>query len=308
MKISDAKNIPIDDFLESLGHACTKEVGGRKWYKRPYGNENTASFVLSVDKNAWYDHGEGVGGNILDLAIKYANIAGISEALKFIENTVGSGYIIPTIRQELKAMEPELPYYDLIGATDFNIYSGGALSRNAQYLNSRGIDPKAAAPYLKDIRFVARASSKKSYSGLGMQNNSGGFEVRRAGDWAKTSVGSKDVSAFFADRDHAPWLAFYSMIDFCSFITIDQPPIGTYNYLVINGDGLVGKAQEFIRNIPVGTMIHYPHRDISGQKAFHKLLDYMTTLGWSGADRAHLYEGFKDLAEAQEKKLRIYKK
>ncbi|MCE6993122.1 hypothetical protein [Dyadobacter sp. CY323] len=334
MNIKDAKSIPLDEFLENLGQVCVKESYGRKWYKAPWREEKTASFVLTRDKQAWFDHAIGAGGNIIDLALKYANLDGIPEALKFIENTVGSGYTIPTIRQELKPVEPELPYYDLISANDFNIYSGRSLSKNAQYLTSRGIDPKAVAPYLKDVKFTGRADRKKSYSGFGMQNNSGGFEVRRAGDWAKTSVGHKDVSVFLADRDFAPWHTFYSMIDFCTFLTIDKPPIGTYNYLIVNGDAMIGRAAEgnkpeiighaerFIETIPPGTMIHYPHDDSwkngiktdlpieknSGLRAFNRLLDFVTHLGWGGGDMAYKYDGFKDWNEKREKDLGLDRK
>lgn len=308
MNITDAKSIPLDEFLENLGHTCTKEAGGRKWYRSPYRDEKTPSFVLSRDKHAWYDHGEGAGGNILDLAIKYANLDGISEALKFIEKTVGTGYTIPTIRQELKPVQPDLPYYTLIDQSEFQIYSGRALSKNAQYLVSRGIDPKAAAPYLKAVRFTQRDGGKKVYSGFGLPNIAGGFEVRRAGDWAKTSVGHKDVSAFSADRENAPWHCFYSMIDFCTFLTIDKPPVGAYNYLIVNGDGLIEKAEQFLEPLDPGFMIHYPHSDPSGQKAYARLLQFTVDNGWSGGDRAHIYEGFKDWTEAREKALGLDRK
>ncbi|MCF0075479.1 hypothetical protein LZD49_33685 [Dyadobacter sp. CY261] len=198
------------------------------------------------------------------------------------------------------------PYYTLVHKNSFEVYSGRSVSKAGQYLLSRGIDPKAVAPYLHDVTFSDKGGKPKK--GFGIENVSGGFEIRRAGDWAKIAVGHKDVSVFLASRDHAPWHTFYSMIDFCTFLCLDKPPIGTYNYLIVNGDGLVEKAEKVIESLPVGTMIHYPHSDLSGQKAYQRLLQFATDLGWGGGDRAHLYEGFKDWTEKRENELGLDRK
>lgn len=49
--------------------------------------------------------------------------------------------------------------------------------------------------------------------------------------------------------------------------------------------------------------MHYPHTDESGQRAYHKLVDFLTGHGWMGGDKAYLYPGFKDWTEAREQQL-----
>ncbi len=93
MKTQDAKQIPLSQFLTALGHAPVKEVHGEKWYISPFRQEATASFKLSADQRAWYDHGRGHGGNILDLTMQLFNVS-LVDALREIERLVGS----PTIR------------------------------------------------------------------------------------------------------------------------------------------------------------------------------------------------------------------
>lgn len=184
----------------------------------------------------------------------------------------------------------------------FAVYGrGSSLTQSALYLGTRGVNAERAAPYLEDVTFAGQ-DGKKRY-GFGMPNVSGGYEIRRYGDWQKRSVGTKDVTMFKADRQAAPWHTFYSLIDFCTFLTVDKPPVGAYNFLIINSDSLVDKAILYLDSIPAGFMIHYPHADESGQRAYHKLVDFLVGQGWSCGDKAYLYSGFKDWTEAREKQL-----
>lgn len=318
MRIDQAKNIRIDDFLENLGYVCDKETAGRKWFR--FREERTASFVVSKDGGAFFDHGTGEHGNIIDVAKAAAKTDSVSEALKFIENTVGSDYSF-TIRQVLP-VQPTEPYYSIVYDAEFSIYKGRVLSQAAIYLKDRrGISPEAFYPYLRDVFHKSFDIQKRPFYGFGLPNVAGGFECRTyfQGQWHKRSIGPKNVSAFYADREHAPWHCFYSMMDFGTFLTIDKPPRGAYNYLIINGDGLVGHsetlekpevmglAETFIETLPAGHMIHYPHNDASGQRAYHRILEVTVGNGWGGGDRAHLYEPAKDWTEKREKELGLDK-
>lgn len=309
MNISEAKSIRLDDFLENLGYVCAKETPSGKWYKSPFRDERTASFKLTRDGMAFYDHAEGRGGNIIDLAKRLGETDNVSEALKFIENTVGSGYSFQ-VRQTLP-VQPAEPYYSIVYDAEFSIYKGRYMSQAALYLKERrGISPEAFYPYLRDVFHVSKPEQKKPFYAFGLPNIAGGFETRTFfhGAWHKRTIGQKDITAFKADSDHAPWFCFYSMMDFGTFLTVDKPPRGAYSYLIINGDGLVSKAEDFIASLYAGgTMFHYPHNDQSGQKAYHRILDALTDRGWGGGDRAFTYEGFKDLTEKREKELGLDK-
>jgi hypothetical protein len=298
MNIEQAKTIRIDEFLENLGYICAKETGARKWYK--FRDEKTASFVVSKDGMAWYDHGDGIGGNIIDVAKIAANSDSVSEALKFIENTVGSSYSF-TIRQTIP-VQPAEPYYSVVYDADFSIYKGRYLSPAALYLKERrGISPEAVYPYFRDVFHISSQQQKKPFYAFGIPNISGGFEGRTFfhGQWHKRTIGNKDVSVFTTEKENAPWQCFYSMMDFSTFLTkYDAEKRGDNNYLILNGDGMIDNARAYLETRPPGYMIHYPHNDESGKKAYQRMLDdVLIPLGWDGGEGSYLYEGSKDWNE-----------
>ena len=327
MDIKTAKAIPIDELLQRLGYEVAKTASGCKWYRSPTRIEKTPSFKLTPDAAGWFDHGTGEGGNILDLAYQLktglpaAKLDGeqVKVALAFIENVVGAtpSFERLPIRPSLPGT-PQAPAYSVIRHQPFSAYGrSSSLSKAALYLGSRGINAERVAPYLEEVTY-AGSDGQERY-GFGMTNVSGGFELRRQGDWAKTAVGRKDVTIFNAARAVAPWHAFYSMIDFCTFLSVDKPPVGAYNYLIINSDSLVGKAMAYLEGLPAGFMVHYPHDDLalirkinpslaatmrnSGLEAYHKLLDFLSAQGWISGNKSYLYTGFKDWTEAREQQL-----
>lgn len=68
MNIEDVKQIPIADYLHSLGYSPVKQQGNGLWYKSPLREEHEPSFKVNTDRNLWYDFGAGKGGNIIALA------------------------------------------------------------------------------------------------------------------------------------------------------------------------------------------------------------------------------------------------
>lgn len=307
MNIEQAKSIRIDDFLENIGYICDKETAGRKWFR--FRDEKTASFVVSKDGMAWYDHGDGIGGNIIDVAKIAAKADSVSEALKYIEKHVDyAKYSIPTIRQILP-VQPSEPYYRIVYDTEFSIYGYRGLTPAAAYLKARrGISPEAFYPYLRDIYHVSSPTQRKPFHAFGLPNISGGFDGRTFfhGKWHKRTIGPKDVSAFKSANEDAPWICFYSMMDFGTFLTTEKPQKDTYSYLIVNGDGLVTKALSYLDTVKQTAMCHYPHNDPSGQIAFNRILDG-TVDKWESGDMAYKYEGFKDMTEKREKDLGLDK-
>ncbi|MCB1810000.1 MAG: DNA primase, partial [Candidatus Competibacteraceae bacterium] len=63
------------DLLAALGFKPVKEDKGELWYLSPFRQETDASFKITRDGKAWYDHGEGAGGNILKFACRYYGLA-----------------------------------------------------------------------------------------------------------------------------------------------------------------------------------------------------------------------------------------
>jgi hypothetical protein len=316
MKIADAKSIPLDQFILYAKGLTGKLRAGRLWYCSPYRNENSPSFALSRDRMAWYDHGVGEGGNIIDLAMRLAQTDDVATSLRYIETSMGSGYIIQPPRVEFKKMEPEEPHYEIVECAPFEMYDyWGKLTPHTKYLASRGIDVAFVSPYLNAIKFKVKNDVKKGVKdGFAMKNLSGGFETRsdlfRMG-YLKTTVGEKDISVIEAkdssmgagDAHKKHWHVFYSMMDFLTFLSVDstltnkRPAMGEYNYMVIHGDAIKDMAIAYFKSAKPSHANHYIHQDknFSGQRT---ALDIMGELSnWGGGDMSHKYEGYKDLSE-----------
>lgn len=306
MSIKDAKSIPLDEFLKRLGFLPDKEVRGEPWYRSPFRNENTPSFKLSPDRMAWYDHGDGIGGNIIDLAFQLIGQESVPDALQFIEKTVGSGYSIPTIRQELTRMNSE-PAYTVTAVNEFQVYKGHFFSPAAAYLSSRGIEPNVMRPYLRDISFFHKDFPKQKITGFGIENNNGGYEVRlnSRGAWLKTCVGHKGFTHFPASRPEAAWLTFEGMPDFGTFLSLDKPEIGTYHYLILNSTSMTDQAIEYLKQQPAGTLVQCPQKGEAGEKAKEKLFQFANEFGWSGGDIEYRFEGFDDYNDYHMAQLRL---
>jgi hypothetical protein len=67
LSYSEAKGIAITDYLSRLGFEPARVRGNDYWYRSPFRSERDASFKVNIKLNLWYDHGEGVGGTLLDL-------------------------------------------------------------------------------------------------------------------------------------------------------------------------------------------------------------------------------------------------
>ena len=307
MDILTAKAIPLDELLLTIGCHPTKQQGGRKWYRSPFRLETTASFVLSKDNRAWFDHGIGEGGNIIDLAMRLGSCHEVTQALAYLQELTPHQLYPNPLAPLSQPLPLQPPAYTLLEAKPFRVWQQRNLTPAAHYLKTqRGIEPQCLAPYLQEVAY--RATGGQTQFGFGIPNRSQGYEIRRAGDWAKSSVGPKDVSVFIAHSPYAPWHTFYSLMDFGTFLSVDQPPMGAYNYLIVNGDGLAHKAVAYLDTLPQGgSMAHYPHQDVSGsgQKVYQTLVDFTAGKDWHNQNMASKYGGFKDWTAKREIELAL---
>src|SRR5665213_715582 len=70
---NEAKRIDIVTYLEGLFIKPMKVAGDDYWYLSPLREEKTPSFKINRKLNAWFDHGLGKGGNLIDLGILLYN-------------------------------------------------------------------------------------------------------------------------------------------------------------------------------------------------------------------------------------------
>jgi DNA primase len=70
---ADAKKIDLVDFLASLGYHPQKVSHPDYWYLSPFRDEKTASFKVNRKLNVYYDHGTGMGGDLINFGTGFYN-------------------------------------------------------------------------------------------------------------------------------------------------------------------------------------------------------------------------------------------
>ena len=309
MNVSEAKSILLDEFLQNLGFACAKVSEGRKWYHAPYREENTPSFVLSNDRFAWYDHGEGRGGSIIELAMRFGDLRNVSEVLSYIERIMGNRHTMPITKQEYKQINQEIPFYELITVSNCHAYIGRGMSKGAQYLLSRCISPDAVMPYIKDVKFNARNDVKKSYTGFGIRNVEGGFEVRfdRGRGYEKVTVGTKAVSFFpstVKGSTNGTLHIFEGMPDFYTYLTWNSKKPNSINpasqsYLILNGTGMINQAIKLLQDHDFAFVAIWSQYGKGGCQMEDALLAYFSKINCTVGTTKDMYAPPSDILEDQ---------
>jgi DNA primase len=57
LSFSQAKQIPITEYLSGIGFEPAKISGNDYWYLSPFRHERSSSFKVNTKLNVWYDHG-----------------------------------------------------------------------------------------------------------------------------------------------------------------------------------------------------------------------------------------------------------
>lgn len=165
-------------------------------------SEKTPSFKINNEKNIWYDHSMGVGGNIIDLVMMLNNCS-FAQALKHLEQTTFS--FSPASPAKEKTTK----------SNNIEVKKIQALQNPAliQYLNSRKINIEIAKIYLKEIYYK---QAKKHYFSLAFKNDNEGYETRNA--YFKGCIGAKNITTIKSSNDDKVSL-FEGFMDYLSALT-----------------------------------------------------------------------------------------
>lgn len=282
MNCDQAKSIPIISHLEKLGYKPQKIVNHKWWYKSPFRDERTASFVVDTNTNLFYDFGEGMGGTLLDFVMRYNN-CDISGALEVLG---GNGFI----------------RWETIGVVNFEKppknYSISKVSslvneKLLQYVLARKLSLKMILKYCLEVRFTL--NNKELYA-VGFKNDLDGFELRNA--FLQICLGSKAVSLISNQKQHLVVLESWS--DFISYLTLFPEKETSYDFIVLNSVGTLsstilpsGNSYIFESNtIKYKTISCFLDNDQAGTLATEKLIE---AYGDLVIDARHLYAPYKDL-------------
>lgn len=315
MRTQDAKQIHMKDLLQALGHKPERQDKGEWWFCSPLRKETKPSFKLSRDGKAWYDHGAGIGGNILkficvyygiqenDIRSALAKLDELNIARASVTENPASQPAQPSLwenshqrtvddRREASKTSNRANHQkeedDTLSITRIVPVQSMAL---IQYLHERGIDKETARPWVQEMHY--KRGSGSFYS-LAFSSDSGGYELRSRG--FKSAQGKKDITLLNRDSRAGKMAVFEGFFDFLSWIQHTGQKKLSMPVLVLNSVGLKKRAAEAIEKLENIQTVHvYADRDKSGKD----LVQYMQERldGIHVIDESSLYASFHDYNE-----------
>ena len=260
MNCAQAKAIPIQELMASLGFTPTRTTRKGTWYHSPFsgeGGDRTPSFQVSPDGKGFYDWSSDARGNILDLAMLMLGTRSVPEALRFIEKAT-TGHA-PLYKRTPSSEEKGNNVWEDV--TIEPLHSGALCS----YLYRRGISWETAKQYCVEDRYY-RPGRRTEYYAVGFQNRSGGYELRNP--HFKGSMAPKDITVI-GTVWNSKCLVLEGFMDFLSIVDMGWFAEENMSAIVLNSTALVDRCLPELKEAL--EVICLLDDDESGRKTTEKL-------------------------------------
>ena len=260
-----ARDFSVEKALEKLGHFPKRTAEKEAWFLSPFRSETQASFKVSKTKNRWYDHGEGVGGNVIDLVCRILKCS-IKEALEFL----GDGIKGFSFQQQQVFNINEIK----IEVTKIQELTHPAL---IQYLSSRGISKTIAKTYCKEVWYRYKDAQ---FFAIGLNNHKNGWELRNK--IYKNSSSPKSYT--YIQNDNKQLIILEGLFDLLTLVTLDEGLLKSSDSIVLNSITFIKDVESFINNYEI--VLLYLDNDTAGMHATKYLLDKYT----NAIDKSAIYK------------------
>jgi len=235
----------MQQLLAALGHTPAYEKGGELWYLSPLRKESTPSFKLAPSGRAWFDHGDGRGGSVIDFCCAYwrTDVSGALRELSRL-NLADVPYVQP--------VADALPV--LVGAVNESQF--GDVKRKKLfspalkgYLGTRGIPYAVAFPFVEECHYTHEG---RRFFALAFPNRSDGCELRNP--YYKGCLGRKDISVLLPEHTARgkPCRVYEGFIDFLSDLTLmNRKPTDAlpFSVVVLNSAAMRGAGLDAVRTL-----------------------------------------------------------
>jgi len=301
VNIEQAKEISIVLYLARQGYEPVKFLRGEHWYISPLRpGEKVASFSVRenagyVGEDIWDDFGIGgdsMGGDIIVLAKFLHNCHTVSQALRHLES-----YGPCRVGNRSKAPNPSPTLFDqrrsnvqLIGSPQ-PLYHSVIL----HYLrHKRGLPDELVKKYLSVAWFRTKKQPDKKYFGFCWPNQSGGYEIRGAGENTfKSVVGSKDLSIWpsTAPQSDKAYI-FEGMVDYLSALALKRKKTLPGLVIVLNTTNLVKRIVPYLKYETIKELLVFTDNDTAGKETFEVI---QTMFPEKTVRKMDFYDDFKDV-------------
>lgn len=295
MNSKQAKSISIIDLLHNLNCEPTKKLNNDIWFNSPLHTEKTSSFKVDTNKNIWYDHGIGKGGNIIDFVVIYYN-CNFSEALSkissIVNNTDNSFLRVQPLKDIsnydnydkknviVKNSNPDNTDKKNVGIIKVQNLQNKAL---INYVNSRGINTDIATKYIKEIYWINQKSNKSNF-GLCFKNDTGGYEIRNS--ILKLNIGGKSITTI-KGMDLTKVSIFEGFMDYLTALIYFKIDRFKGTVIILNSISLLDRTIPLLKDKLVYAFLD---NDRAGKKALSTIKDNNINI----LDCSNYYKDYKD--------------
>lgn len=274
-----ARNICIIKTLAKLRHFPTKESEKEAWYLSVLRSETQASFKVSKQINRWYDHGVGLGGNVIDLVILIVK-CNVQEALEFLANEN------PIFSFQQQTLFSNLPKEGQEAENKITILKTKKIEHPAliQYLHCRKISLEIAWHYCSEVWYQYK---EKTFFAIGLKNSLGGWELRNK--FYKNCSSPKSYT--YLEKGKNQLLIMEGMFDLLSLEVFDKELTHSSDILVLNSVAFLNDITQLLPNYSKVSL--FLDNDAMGNKTTAYLVKHHNNV----VDQSNVYINFKDLNE-----------
>lgn len=288
LSCEEARQIDLVDYLASLGYQSQKIRGADYWYLSPLRDEKTPSFKVNRQKNLWYDHGTGQGGDVIDFGTRYFK-SSVSEFL----NRLKVDILNKSFSFHPPAFSNTTPH---TGAGEKEESKVGKIiitatrpltdSRLLGYLESRCIQVDIAEKFCKEVDFILYGKEKTA---IGFANDAGGYELRN--QHFKGSSSPKSPTSIETGSNQVA--VFEGFFDFLSYqVAVKEISGEMTNFLILNSLSFFDKSKAVMEKYQQVNL--YLDRNKKGIECTTQALEWDKT---KYIDRSKLYGHGLDLNE-----------
>lgn len=312
MNSTQAKQLSLPDIMSRLGYEPTliKKGGNEYWYKSPFRDEKDASFHTSFlgGKWIWKDFGDR-GGTVVDFVMQLKGLNQVGDALQFLEKMYRGRPFSQPVARSIKETRQQTDLFSFqqqenlppeAAALELEFIEAHEIRNpliHSYLTKERAIPRRLADLYLKEIKYRNK-KNERDYFAFGMENESGGYEIRAASDSYsfKSALVKRDITVIRGKSPEKKAVSiFEGMTDFLSLLAM-------MNISQLSGDAVVmhslssfQRTVDFIKSQDYTTINTFLDNDKSGEEHTEK---FKAEFGDRVAPQNSLFTPYADINDA----------
>ena len=265
----------IVDYFHYLADKGRLKFDRQRGHDHYFFTENEKYSVSDTPRKGYYDFKAGEGGQIIKAVMKFEEKSW-REAVDFLKD-FSNTYIPETEKQGRQNAENKIPTpAQEVDFTPKNVLVRTFVPNNDKlldYFAGRGISREILQQYAQQVHYHNKTSGK-DYFGIGIPNQSGGYDVKSLFDepYDKAKVGVSDISIIPGTRNEA--VVFEGMTDMFSYLQMakDNGKPNDRTLVVLNSITNTGTFIEQFQNY-TGKIHLFLDGDKAGNDATQNILN-----------------------------------